>query len=235
MQDDKRSQELARHFRGRVLHLVGGQAEPWTKELEITIGFSDVRWHETEKHGSNKTDWANGLDAGRDVVVVLWEFVGHAISTPLKDKCTRKGVPGVESRTSYHDVLGALLLVVQSATSEPSGDDDGDGDALMRLDPPASFGGDPPGSGRIRRSRVATLTRSAGRKAHLAERLLTPSKITAWLDSAHYLTLKHEVESGSRPGPAQPFGSFARLLQDKGLEHEPRCSLDTRRRGVAST
>jgi predicted RecB family nuclease len=52
------------------------------------------------------------------------------------------------------------------------------------------------------------------------ERLLTPSKITAWLDCAHYLTLKHEVEGGGRPKPGQPFGSFAKLLMDKGLEHE---------------
>ena len=54
----------------------------------------------------------------------------------------------------------------------------------------------------------------------MAERLLTPSKITAWLDCAHYLTLKHEVEAGTRPRPRQPFGSFAQLLLDKGLEHE---------------
>ncbi len=52
------------------------------------------------------------------------------------------------------------------------------------------------------------------------EHLLTPSKITAWLDCAHYLTLKHEVEAGARPHPYQPFGSFAKLLMDKGLEHE---------------
>ncbi len=54
----------------------------------------------------------------------------------------------------------------------------------------------------------------------MTDRLLTPSKITAWLDCAHYLTLKHEVEVGTRPRPDQPFGSFAQLLLDKGLEHE---------------
>jgi len=30
------------------------------------------------------------------------------------------------------------------------------------------------------------------------DRLLTPSKITAWLDCAHYLTLRHQVDTGSR-------------------------------------
>ncbi len=32
----------------------------------------------------------------------------------------------------------------------------------------------------------------------MTDRLLTPSKITAWLDCAHYLTLKHQVEDGTR-------------------------------------
>ena len=31
----------------------------------------------------------------------------------------------------------------------------------------------------------------------MADRLLTPSKITAWLDCAHFLTLRHEVEAGT--------------------------------------
>ncbi|MDA9293092.1 TM0106 family RecB-like putative nuclease [bacterium] len=54
----------------------------------------------------------------------------------------------------------------------------------------------------------------------MAERLLTPSKITAWLDCAHYLTLKHEVEAGVRESVSSPFGEMAQMLLDKGLEHE---------------
>ncbi|WP_208293913.1 TM0106 family RecB-like putative nuclease [Ilumatobacter fluminis] len=54
----------------------------------------------------------------------------------------------------------------------------------------------------------------------MRERLLTPSKITAWLDCAHYLTLKHEVESGVRDKPPSMFGEMAQMLVDKGLTHE---------------
>ncbi len=54
----------------------------------------------------------------------------------------------------------------------------------------------------------------------MAERLLTPSKITAWLDCAHFLTLKHEVEAGTRTVDHSPFGEMAQMLLDKGLEHE---------------
>jgi uncharacterized protein len=59
----------------------------------------------------------------------------------------------------------------------------------------------------------------------MAERLLTPSKITAWLDCAHFLTLQHEVEAGTRTVERSPFGEMAQMLLDKGLEHE-RAVLD---------
>ena len=54
----------------------------------------------------------------------------------------------------------------------------------------------------------------------MADRLLTPSKITAWLDCAHYLTLKHEVDAGARPKPPKVFGEMAEMLKQKGLDHE---------------
>lgn len=52
------------------------------------------------------------------------------------------------------------------------------------------------------------------------ERLLTPSKITAWLDCPHYLSLKHAVEAGTRARRSGSTSSFAQLLMDKGLAHE---------------
>ncbi|MCP4306935.1 MAG: TM0106 family RecB-like putative nuclease [bacterium] len=51
-------------------------------------------------------------------------------------------------------------------------------------------------------------------------RLLTPSKITAWLDCPHYLTLKHQAERGGVARRFHTVGSFAELLMEKGLEHE---------------
>lgn len=65
----------------------------------------------------------------------------------------------------------------------------------------------------------------------MCDRLITPSKVTAWLDCAHYLTLRNRVDDGLLPEPGQPFGSFARLLADKGLAHENDCLADYRRRG----
>jgi len=54
----------------------------------------------------------------------------------------------------------------------------------------------------------------------MAERLLTPSKITAWLDCAHFLTLRHEVDSGVREPAPNMFGEMAQMLMEKGLDHE---------------
>ncbi|MBT5756481.1 MAG: TM0106 family RecB-like putative nuclease [Acidimicrobiaceae bacterium] len=54
----------------------------------------------------------------------------------------------------------------------------------------------------------------------MAERLLTPSKITAWLDCAHFLTLRHEVDSGVREPAPNMFGEMAEMLLQKGLDHE---------------
>jgi predicted RecB family nuclease len=54
----------------------------------------------------------------------------------------------------------------------------------------------------------------------MTDRLLTPSKITAWLDCAHFLTLQHDVDAGALVVDRSPFGEMAQLLLDKGLEHE---------------
>lgn len=55
------------------------------------------------------------------------------------------------------------------------------------------------------------------------ERLLTPSKITAWLECPHYLSLQNHVDVGDVTIERRPFGSLAQLLMDKGLEHEADC------------
>lgn len=65
----------------------------------------------------------------------------------------------------------------------------------------------------------------------MAQALITPSKVTAWLDCAHYLTLRHQVDAGEIPAPDRNFGSFAQLLTDKGLQHESDCLSEYRAQG----
>nr|CRL68248.1 ATPase [Mycolicibacterium malmesburyense] len=57
----------------------------------------------------------------------------------------------------------------------------------------------------------------------MARRLITPSKITAWLDCPHYLTLRNGVDDGELAEPEHKLGSFARLLLHKGEIHEQHC------------
>ena len=54
-------------------------------------------------------------------------------------------------------------------------------------------------------------------------RLLTPTKITAWLDCAHYLTLQRQVDAGTLTVESRGFGEMAQMLPEKGLEHEEAC------------
>lgn len=69
------------------------------------------------------------------------------------------------------------------------------------------------------------------RRTDIAERLLTPSKITAWLDCAHYLSLRTQVDAGLLDPPASTFSAFAEMLLGKGLSHEDACLSDYRERG----
>ncbi|WP_231973709.1 MULTISPECIES: TM0106 family RecB-like putative nuclease [unclassified Mycobacterium] len=63
------------------------------------------------------------------------------------------------------------------------------------------------------------------------QRLITPSKITAWLDCPHYLTLRNKVDDGELMEPDQVFGSFAQLLLRKGEAHEQACLDEYRSQG----
>jgi uncharacterized protein len=65
----------------------------------------------------------------------------------------------------------------------------------------------------------------------MKDRLLTPSKITAWLDCAHFLTLRHQVDDGLLVHEGPAFGSLARLLLEKGNQHESDCLAEYRRQG----
>lgn len=63
-------------------------------------------------------------------------------------------------------------------------------------------------------------------------RLLTPTKITAWLDCDHSLTLQHRVEAGTLMVERHGFGEFAQLLADKGRLHEQQCLEHYRTQGA---
>jgi predicted RecB family nuclease len=60
----------------------------------------------------------------------------------------------------------------------------------------------------------------------MVERLLTPSKITAWLECSHFLSLRNRVDAGQLVVDPRPLGSLAELLIEKGQRHEYDCLLD---------
>jgi hypothetical protein len=50
--------------------------------------------------------------------------------------------------------------------------------------------------------------------------LISPSKITGWLECAHTLTLHHRVESKQLKVERGPLGDMAKMLMAKGQSHE---------------
>src|ERR1017187_10275581 len=57
----------------------------------------------------------------------------------------------------------------------------------------------------------------------MVERLITPSKITAWLECSHFLSLRNRADAGSLIVQPRPLGSLADLLIEKGAQHERNC------------
>ena len=57
----------------------------------------------------------------------------------------------------------------------------------------------------------------------MSERLLTPSKITAWLGCAHYLTLNNAVDAGRLRVAPSALSALAEILVTKGNQHEAHC------------
>ncbi len=60
----------------------------------------------------------------------------------------------------------------------------------------------------------------------MVERLITPSKITAWLECAHFLSLRNRADAGTLIVEPRPMGSLADLLIEKGAQHERNCLQD---------
>ena len=57
----------------------------------------------------------------------------------------------------------------------------------------------------------------------MVERLITPSKITAWLECSHFLSLRNRADAGTLLVEPRPLGSLADLLIEKGAQHERNC------------
>ena len=65
----------------------------------------------------------------------------------------------------------------------------------------------------------------------MAERLLTPSKITAWLECAHFLTLHNQLDAGTLTVTPTPMSALADVLVEKGASHERNCLAEFENEG----
>ena len=65
----------------------------------------------------------------------------------------------------------------------------------------------------------------------MSQRLITPSKVTAWLECPHYLTLESRAAAKLLTVERSHLGDFARLVMAKGLQHEEECLSRYRQEG----
>jgi predicted RecB family nuclease len=65
----------------------------------------------------------------------------------------------------------------------------------------------------------------------MVERLITPSKITAWLECGHFLTLRNLADADPSTVPSRSMGALADLLIEKGSRHELDCLQDLENQG----
>ena len=100
-------QRLRPRFKGHTLHLCGGRRQDWADELCAGLDLAELRWHETEKHGSKQTGWVKHLGE-RDVVVVVTSNIGHAVSSPVKAQCKKQRVPFYFGSRRLRETLSAL-------------------------------------------------------------------------------------------------------------------------------
>lgn len=116
MRTEGRYADVREALRGRRLHLVGGAVSAWARDLEELLGLAELRWHETEKGRSPRTDWADGLETERDIVVVLTNRIGHDVTKPLRDACRRRSVQYVHASWGFEAVLRELDEACSSGT-----------------------------------------------------------------------------------------------------------------------
>ena len=112
MQNDTLYPAAASVCRNKVVHLVGGKRSAWEPALASGLEASKLIWHEAEKHKSPTADWVDDVTAERDIVVVLTEHIGHALSGRVIDACKRRGITWVPAKTGERHVLVALGATV---------------------------------------------------------------------------------------------------------------------------
>ena len=108
MQNDSLYPAAATLCRNRVVHLVGGKRAAWESALASGLEADNLIWHEAEKHKSPTADWVDDVTADRDIVVVLTEHIGHALSGRVIDACKRRGVTWLPAKTGERWVLEAI-------------------------------------------------------------------------------------------------------------------------------
>ena len=107
-QAEDRYNKLVPHCRNKVLHLVGGLTDAWEAEVAPRLELAKLERHQSEKAKSPTADWVDSVNPDEDIVAILWERIGHALSGRVKHACVKRQVTVIEARTGERGLLDAL-------------------------------------------------------------------------------------------------------------------------------
>lgn len=108
---EKASKERLRNqLKGKRMVIIGGREQEWAETLRQELALERVDWKSSERN--QRADYSQLEDSiragGTDIIVLIYDKVGHTGLDSVKDLAKRNKVAFIESKFGYTSVLLAL-------------------------------------------------------------------------------------------------------------------------------
>ncbi len=103
-------EQLRPHLAGKVVMLVGGWKQEWAEQLSEELGLAKLDWRESEKgERFDLKPIQDTLSSNRvSVMVIIWNYKGHAGQDKLIEKAQAVNTKVVYSKLGYQNILKVL-------------------------------------------------------------------------------------------------------------------------------
>ena len=97
-------------LKGKRMVIIGGREQAWAETLRQDLALEKIDWKASERN--QRTDYSHVEESirsgGTDIIVLLYDKVGHTGLDNLKSVAKRHRVPFIEARLGYSSVLWAV-------------------------------------------------------------------------------------------------------------------------------
>jgi len=107
-QNATRYTQLIPHCENKRLIMVGFMNQVWEADIRTGLRLERLTRHESHKDKSPSADWLDGLKADTDMVAIVYQKIGHALSNKVHDHCKKRGIPVFEVKVGQRALLSAL-------------------------------------------------------------------------------------------------------------------------------